>query len=154
MPDDEAFCVLVRMMKAYGMRSHFTPQMEGLHLHLYQFDALVEEHLPHVARHLNQQGIRSTMYASQWFMTLFAYKFPLHLVYRIYDIVFAEGIEAIFRFALAIMKRNETQILGLDFEGLLDFLKNGLFDDYKVCFPLFLNIHASLASHFFPPKKS
>jgi hypothetical protein len=106
--------------------------MDGLQLRLYQFDGLVQEHLPHVARHLDHQGINSTMYASQWFMTLFAYKFPLNLVFRIYDVIFAEGITSIFKFAIALLKRNQTTILGLDFEHLLDFLKNGLFEEYKV----------------------
>ncbi|KAI8640350.1 rab-GTPase-TBC domain-containing protein [Parasitella parasitica] len=131
MPDEDAFCVLIHLMNQYGLRGHFTPDMDGLQMRLYQFDALVQEHLPHVARHLKQQGINSTMYASQWFMTLFAYKFPLNLVYRIYDVIFAEGINSIFKFAIALLKRNQTTILGLDFEHVLDFLKNGLFEEYK-----------------------
>ncbi|CAO3650475.1 unnamed protein product [Mucor fragilis] len=131
MPDEDAFCVLIQLMNKYGLRGHFTPDMDGLQLRLYQFDALVQEYLPHVARHLKQQGINSTMYASQWFMTLFAYKFPLNLVYRIYDVIFTEGISSIFKFAIALLKRNQTTILGFDFEHLLDFLKNGLFKEYK-----------------------
>ncbi|KAG1052098.1 hypothetical protein G6F46_006968 [Rhizopus delemar] len=131
MPDEEAFCLLVKLMNKYGLRGHFTPEMDGLQLRLYQFDALVQEFLPHVARHLKQQGINSTMYASQWFMTLFAYKFPLNLVFRIYDVMFTEGISTIFKFAIALLKRNQTHILGLEFEHLLDFLKNGLFKEYK-----------------------
>jgi hypothetical protein len=75
------------------------------------------------------------MFASQWFMTLFAYKFPLDLVFRIYDMVFVEGLEAVLKFALALLKRNETHLLELDFEHLLDFLKNGLFEEYKVMLP-------------------
>jgi len=102
--------------------------------------------LPHVARHLKQQGINSTMYASQWFMTLFAYKFPLNLVYRIYDVIFTEGISSIFKFAIALLKRNQTTILGFDFEHLLDFLKNGLFEEYKVSSSV--RIKDPLSHHF------
>ncbi|KAF7722645.1 GTPase-activating protein [Apophysomyces ossiformis] len=131
MPDEEAFCVLVQLMNKHGLRGHFTPDMEGLHQRLYQFECLMEEHLPHVSRHLARQGVTSTMYASQWFMTLFAYKFPLNLVYRIYDVLLTEGIGSVFKFAIALLKRNQTAILGLDFEHLLDFLKNGLFEEYK-----------------------
>ncbi|KAI8975088.1 rab-GTPase-TBC domain-containing protein [Mycotypha africana] len=131
MPDEDAFCLLIQLMEKYGLRGHFTPEMEGLQLRLYQFDALMQEHFPHIARHLKQQGINSTMYASQWFMTLFAYKFPLNLVFRIYDVIFTEGISSIFKFGLALLKRNQTTILGLDFEQLLNFLKDGLFEDYK-----------------------
>jgi chromosome segregation ATPase len=64
-------------------------------------------------------------------MTLFAYRFPLEMVFRIMDIVMAEGYDAVLRFSLALIQRNQTAILGLsEFENLLDFLQNGLFDEY------------------------
>ncbi|KAF9273351.1 GTPase-activating protein [Mortierella alpina] len=130
MPDEEAFCMLVRMMSNYEMRGHYTPDMSTLQLRLYQFEQLMEETIPLVYKHLRNQGIRSTMYASQWFMTLFAYKFPLELVFRVYDIILVEGIESILRFAIALLKINHDKILGLDFEVLIEFLKNGLFEPY------------------------
>ncbi|KAG0300138.1 GTPase-activating protein [Dissophora globulifera] len=131
MPDEEAFCVLVRLMNSYDMRGHFTPDMNTLQLRLYQFEQLMEETVPIVHKHFQNQGIRSTMYASQWFMTLFAYKFPLDLVFRIYDILFVEGVESLLRFAIALLKANHDKILNHDFDTLVDFLKNGLFDHYK-----------------------
>jgi len=72
------------------------------------------------------------MYASQWFLTLFAYKFPLSMVVRIFDVVISEGLEAILRFGVALMKRNAETLLELEFEKCLDFLQTGLFDVYKV----------------------
>lgn len=62
MPDEEAFCLLVKLMKSYGMRGHYTTHMEGLHLRLYQFEKLLEERLPVVHNHLMVEGIKSTMY--------------------------------------------------------------------------------------------
>ncbi|CAI2188118.1 1667_t:CDS:2, partial [Funneliformis geosporum] len=132
MPDEEAFCVLVRLMKFYNMRGHFLPGMDGLQLRLFQFDRLVEEMLPKVHSHLQVQGINSSMYASQWFMTLFAYKFPLSLVFRIYDTIFTEGIEAIFRFSIALLKKNEKRIVEMEFETVLEYLKSGLFENYQI----------------------
>ncbi|CAO3691715.1 unnamed protein product [Umbelopsis ramanniana] len=131
MPEEEAFCVLVRLMKHYNLRGNFTPQMDAINQRLYQFEGLLKEHIPHLHRHMEAQGIRASMYATQWFMTLFAYKFPFNLVYRIYDIVLAEGTEALFRFSLALMERNQATILSLDFDGLLHFLKNEMMDTYK-----------------------
>ena len=132
MPEAEAFCLLVRLMKGYHLRQLFLPEMPGLHLHLYQYDRLIEEHLPAVHVHLARQGIRSHMYASQWFLTLFAYKFPMSIVVRILDIVIAEGLEAVLRFGVAVMKRNAETVLEMEFEKCLDFLQTGLFDVYKV----------------------
>lgn len=126
--------MLVRMMQTYEMRGHYTPDMEKLQLRLYQFEQLMEETVPMVFKHLRNQGIRSTMYASQWFMTVFAYKFPLELVFRVYDILFVEGADALLRFAIALLKMNHDRILSLDFEVLIEFLKHGLFEPYMVRF--------------------
>jgi chromosome segregation ATPase len=68
--------------------------------------------------------------SSRRFMTLFAYRFPLEIVFRILDVIFAEGAEAVLRFALALIKHNSEKICTLDFEKLLDYLKEGLFDMY------------------------
>ncbi|KAL7753191.1 GTPase-activating protein [Sorochytrium milnesiophthora] len=130
MPEEEAFAVLVKLMRSYGLRGHYTPHMEGLHLRLFQFDKLLQEMLPAVYQHLAQEGIRPTMYASQWFMTLFAYRFPMELVLRVFDIIFAEGVDALLRFALALMKKNQQTILSLEFEPLAEYLKLGLFEGY------------------------
>jgi len=68
MPDEEAFCVLDRLMKAYSLRGMFTPEMDGLQLRLYQYDKLLEDLVPRVHQHFIQEGVRSTMYASQWYV--------------------------------------------------------------------------------------
>ncbi|WVQ93745.1 hypothetical protein IAU59_000822 [Kwoniella sp. CBS 9459] len=132
MPDEEAFCVLVRLMDSYNLRSHYTAEMQGLQLRLFQFDRLVEEILPLLHTHLVRKGVKSSIYAAQWFMTLFSYRFPLSLVYRVLDIVFAEGIEAIFRFSLALLKKSEDKLLELEFEQILNFLQSDLFEVYRV----------------------
>jgi chaperone required for assembly of F1-ATPase len=53
------------------------------------------------------------------------------LVYRVLDIVFAEGIEAIFRFSLALLHKSEEQLVDLEFEGILNFLQTDLFEVYR-----------------------
>lgn len=131
MTEPEAFSLLVSLMKYYELRRFFLSDMPGLHLRLYQFDRLLEDTLPNVHVHLSRQGVRSSMYASQWFLTLFAYKFPLQIVLRIFDIVIAEGSEAILKFGVALMKRNADTIMSLEFDSVLVFLKEKIFDYYN-----------------------
>ncbi|ELU38214.1 GTPase-activating protein [Rhizoctonia solani AG-1 IA] len=135
-PDEEAFCVLCRLMHSYDLRGHFLPDMPGLQLRLYQFDRLVEDVLPVLHIHFVRQGIKSSMYCSQWFLTMFSYRLkrrlPLDLVFRIMDTVFANGIEAIFGFSLVLLYNNEEAILKLKFDQILEYLKGPLFDSYKV----------------------
>ncbi|KAJ2858982.1 GTPase-activating protein [Coemansia aciculifera] len=125
MPDEEAFCVLVRLMAAYGLRGHFLPAMDDLHLRLFQLDHVLHATLPRLAKHLDQQGVRPTMYASQWLMTLFAYRLPLHLAVRLFDVVFAEGLDALLRVAVAVLKRSQPRLLALEFEAIVHYLNDG-----------------------------
>ncbi|QPG73917.1 hypothetical protein FOA43_001232 [Brettanomyces nanus] len=130
MDASEVFCMLVKLMNNYGFRELYLPEMPGLHLKLYQFDRLLEDQLPDLYLHLQKQGVKSSMYATQWFLTLFGYKFPLDMVLRIYDIVIAEGIESILRFALNLMQKNHERLLTLRFDQLLEFLKEQIFFHY------------------------
>ncbi|KAG8938510.1 GTPase-activating protein, partial [Tulasnella sp. 408] len=113
MPDEEAFCVLVRLMYSYGSRDMYLPEMPGLQLRLFQFDRLVEELLPVLHVHFLRQGVKSSMFCSQWFLTMFSYRFPLDLVFRIFDSVFGHGIEAIFGFSIVLLIKNEEKLLKL-----------------------------------------
>lgn len=130
MNESECFCMLVTLMKDYKLRDLFSPEMKGLHLLLYEFDRLLEMYSPGLYNHLVKQGIKSSMYASQWFLTFFAYKFPLDIVLRIYDIIITQGIESILKFSVNLMIKNEANLSQLKFDKLLDFLKNNLFNVY------------------------
>ncbi|KAF4563309.1 GTPase-activating protein [Pleurotus pulmonarius] len=136
MPDEEVFSLLVRLMYSYQLRGHFLPEMPGLQLRLLmcfiQFDRLIEELLPVLHLHFLRQGIKSSMFCSQWFLTLFSYRFPQEIVFRIYDSCLANGIEAIFGFSIILLAKNEEALLSLKFDELLAFLNTHLFDVYKI----------------------
>ncbi|GAD99781.1 GTPase activating protein [Paecilomyces variotii No. 5] len=132
MDEGEAFTLLVKLMHKYGLRQMFINEMPGLHLHLYQFERLLEDLEPALYCHLRRRGVTPQLYATQWFLTLFAYRFPLQLVLRIYDLIFEEGLEStILRFGIAIMQRNAKALLEMkDMSALSTFLKERLFDVY------------------------
>ncbi|KAL9113282.1 MAG: hypothetical protein Q9227_002617 [Pyrenula ochraceoflavens] len=132
MPEEEAFCILVRLMNKYQLRDLFIQDMPGLHLHLYQFERLLEDLEPALYCHLNRRGVTPKLYATQWFLTLFAYRFPLQLVMRVYDLVLSEGLEgAILKFGMAVIQRNVQTLLAMqDMLTLTNFLKEKLFDVY------------------------
>ncbi|KIW06256.1 uncharacterized protein PV09_02728 [Verruconis gallopava] len=127
----EAFCLFVRLMSKYGMREMFIQDMPGLHKHLYQFERLLEDFEPAVYCHLNRRGVNANLYATQWFLTLFAYRFPLELVLRVYDLVLSEGLGAILKFGLVLIQRNRETLLEMkDMGQLCTFLKERIFDAY------------------------
>ncbi|GJN74215.1 hypothetical protein PCL_09081 [Purpureocillium lilacinum] len=131
MPEQEAFCLLVRMMNHYHLRDLFIQDMPGLHMHLYQFERLLEDVEPALYCHLHRRGVSPHLYATQWFLTLFAYRFPLQLVLRIYDLILSEGLSAILRFGIVLMQKNASTLLAIsDMQQLTTHLKDKLFDVY------------------------
>lgn len=131
MSEDEAFGILVRLMNQYKLRDLFIQDMPGLHMHLYQFERLLEDFEPALYCHLHRRGISPHLYATQWFLTLFAYRFPLQLVLRIYDLIFSEGLSAILKFGIVLMQKNSSALLKMtDMGQLTNFLRDKLFDVY------------------------
>ncbi|RMZ71266.1 GTPase-activating GYP5 [Pyrenophora seminiperda CCB06] len=132
MPEEEAFSLFVTLMNKYRLRDLFVHDMAGLHLHLYQFERLLEDFEPALYCHLRRREVKPQLYATQWFLTLFAYRFPLQLVLRIYDLILSEGLEsAILKFGIVLMQKNAETLLGMkDMSTLTNFLKERLFDVY------------------------
>lgn len=118
-------------MNQYHLRDLFKQDMPGLHMHLYQFERLLEDFEPALYCHLHRRQVTPHLYATQWFLTLFAYRFPLQLVLRIYDLILSEGLEAIIKFGIVLMQKNAATLLGMsDMVALMNFLKDRLFDVY------------------------
>lgn len=121
-----------RLMENYDLRHCFVPDLSGLHVRIYQFTELLKQHLPVVADHLEDLGVEPA-YVSQWFLSFFAVTCPLPMLFRIYDVIFAEGAsETIMRVALSLMRKNEGRILACtEMEDVMQLLlSRGLWDCY------------------------
>ncbi|NXN63660.1 EVI5 protein, partial [Himantopus himantopus] len=119
MPEEEAFCVFVKLMQDYRLRELFKPSMAELGLCMYQFECMIQEHLPELYVHFQSQSFHTSMYASSWFLTIFLTTFPLPIATRIFDIFMSEGLEIVFRVGLAVLQMNQAELLQLDMEGML-----------------------------------
>ncbi|XP_061634349.1 ecotropic viral integration site 5 protein homolog isoform X8 [Phyllopteryx taeniolatus] len=119
MPEEEAFCVFVKLMQDYRLRELFKPSMAELGLCMYQFESMIQEDLPELHVHFQAQSFHTSMYASSWFLTIFLTSFPLPVATRIFDIFMCEGLEIVFRVGLAILQMNQAELIQLDMEGML-----------------------------------
>lgn len=110
-------------MEHYSLRPSFLPSLSGLHMRIYQFSALLRQLLPELSEHLAELGVEPA-YLSQWFLSCFAVTCPLPMLFRIYDVIFAEGAnETVMRVALALMRRNEqTMLESAEFEEVMQLL--------------------------------
>src|ERR1700744_1360456 len=121
---------LSRLMEHYDLRTSFLPSLSGLHMSIFQFSTLLKQHHPELSEHLTNLGVEPA-YLSQWFLSCFAVNCPLSMLFRIYDVIFAEGAnETVMRVALALMRRNETRLLSCtELEDVMQLLlSRGLWD--------------------------
>ncbi|XP_011472338.1 rab GTPase-activating protein 1-like isoform X2 [Oryzias latipes] len=131
MPEEQAFCVLVKIMYEYGLRLLYKNNFEDLHCKFYQLERLMQEQLPDLWAHFQELNLEAHMYASQWFLTLFTAKFPLCMVFHITDLLLCEGLNIIFNVALALLKTSKEDLLQADFEGALKFFRVQLPKRYR-----------------------
>ncbi|KAG5992870.1 hypothetical protein E4U43_003638 [Claviceps pusilla] len=146
MPDKQAFCVLVRLMEKYDLRDCFLPDLSGLHVRIYQFRELLRLNMPALSTHLEELQVE-TAYVSQWFLSFFAVTCPLPMLFRIYDVIFAEGAsETLMRVALSLMRKNESRLLACsELEDVMQLLlSRGLWDCYHYNADEFVQDFASL----------
>eukprot|EP00842_Homolaphlyctis_polyrhiza_P002318 jgi/Hompol1/3087/HPOL_003117-RA len=133
----KAFALLVRLMeepgpestrqtgRAFALRSSYLPDMTGFQLALFQHSQILKLAMPTLYSHLHRYGVSPTMYAPQWFLTIFSHSFPMDLVFRILDIVLVEGaMLTILRFSIGILHLNQKRLLAAkEMEELLHLLK-------------------------------
>ncbi|XP_077188633.1 rab GTPase-activating protein 1-like isoform X1 [Paroedura picta] len=131
MPEEQAFCVLVKIMYDYGLRDLYKNNLEDLRSKFYQLERLMQEQLPDLYSHFLELNLEAHMYASQWFLTLFTAKFPLCMVFHIIDLLLCEGLNVIFNVALALLKTSKEDLLQADFEGALKFFRVQLPKRYR-----------------------
>ncbi|KAI8343727.1 rab-GTPase-TBC domain-containing protein [Chlamydoabsidia padenii] len=132
--EPQAFCLFVRLMDIYDMRSMF---LRGKNNHVNAvksrlFEILLGQFCPQLESHLDQHMIRSMHYAGQWYPNLLSSILPHDAVTRIYDLVFALGsIETITRAGLALMQRSEAALMAIGDDSkllLISVCTSKLFD--------------------------
>lgn len=122
--EEEAFNLLKHLMFRRQMRTKYLPDMKKFQLQLYQLSRLVKDHLPDLYSWLDQNDVSPTLYAAPWILTVFSSQFPLGFVARVFDMLFLESCEVIFKVALAILTVHKDELLARDnFEDIMDYLK-------------------------------
>ncbi|XP_063373619.1 ecotropic viral integration site 5 ortholog isoform X2 [Cydia amplana] len=150
MPEEEAFAVLVKIMQQHRMRDMFKPSMAELGLCMFQLENLVQELLPDLHVHFQSQSFSTSIYASSWFLTLFTTTLSLPLACRIMDVFLSEGIEIVFKVALAMLTLGKNDLLSLDMESILKYIQKELPAKAEADQDAFMNLAYSIKVN---PKK-
>ncbi|XP_051564440.1 TBC1 domain family member 4 isoform X2 [Myxocyprinus asiaticus] len=125
MSEEQAFDALKFLMYDLGIRRQYRPDMISLQIQMYQLSRLLHDYHRNLYTHLEEHEICPSLYAAPWFLTLFASQFPLGFVARIFDLLFVQGTEVIFKVGLCLLSSHEGEILECDgFESIVDYLKS------------------------------
>ncbi|AEE73810.1 putative ecotropic viral integration site 5 protein [Arabidopsis thaliana] len=126
MSEEDAFWLLVALLKGAvhaPMEGLYHAGLPLVQQYLFQLESLVKELIPKLGEHFTQEMINPSMYASQWFITVFSYSFPFPLALRIWDVFLSEGVKIVFKVGLALLKYCQDELVKLPFEKLIHALK-------------------------------
>lgn len=127
MSEEEAFKMLKFLMFDMGLRKQYRPDMIILQIQMYQLSRLLHDYHRDLYNHLEEHEIGPSLYAAPWFLTVFASQFPLGFVARVFDMIFLQGSEVIFKVALSLLGSHKPLILQHEnLETIVDFIKNTL----------------------------
>ncbi|XP_069746657.1 TBC1 domain family member 4 isoform X2 [Narcine bancroftii] len=123
--EEQAFEMLKFLMYDLGFRKQYRPDMMSLQIQMYQLSRLLHDYHRDLYIHLEENEVSPSLYAAPWFLTFYASQFPLGFVARVFDIMFLQGTDVIFKVALSLLSSHEALILQCDsFESIVEFLKS------------------------------
>ncbi|XP_067845002.1 TBC1 domain family member 1 isoform X3 [Heptranchias perlo] len=124
MSEEDAFHMLKFLMYDMGLRRQYRPDMIILQIQMYQLSRLLHDYHRDLYNHFEENEISPSLYAAPWFLTVFASQFPLGFVARVFDMIFLQGSEVIFKVALSLLGSHKPLILQHEsLESIIDFIK-------------------------------
>jgi len=136
MDEEDAFWMMhvLATNPMYAMEGVWSSQMPMVKVRFDQFEHFLRRFDSKVYKKLEQHFISPGMYqATQWFVTVFlATDLPHHTLLRIWDVFLHDGIKAIFRVGLALIRSKRSEILKTRDElELLEVLKTCVQGEHK-----------------------
>lgn len=108
----------------FGMMGLWAERIPKLKLRVYQLDRLLRWYHPRLHAHFAKISLSPEVLTAQWFITLFAYNFPVETVLNLWDYIFLAGWEGIFRIAVSLLSLLQEQLLEIeDMEGVAILMK-------------------------------
>jgi len=91
----------------------------------FQLESLTQVYLPILSEHLKKNKIPTDIYASNWFLTMFASDLPYDVLPGVLDVYLLEGTKGLLRVGLALLKEMEDKLLSMQMtDEILVFLSH------------------------------
>lgn len=123
MPPESAFFMLDLIIKKNNLIELYSSGFPGLNKCFYVFLGLIRKYTKNVYNCFVANSIFPSMFATEWFMTLFAKELDFSILCRVFDAFLHEGFKVIYRFASAFIIVKEKEILAADSNGMMGILQ-------------------------------
>ncbi|CAH8430490.1 unnamed protein product [Schistosoma haematobium] len=108
---EDAFWCLIAILERFLPENYFNSGLIDAQVDQLVLKEIVNEKLPRLSSHLKRLGIDISAVTLNWFLAVFYDSVPFETLIRIWDVFLLEGSETLFRFAVAILKRNQDMLL-------------------------------------------
>ena len=131
--EEDAFFVFLSLMIDSDYSNLFKNELEKLNLLFYQFERVLSNTLPEIYFYLKNNNITPGYFVSPWFITLFTDAFidkesenNKKNIMKIFDLFIFSGFKAIIKIGISLLKYNESIIINIPIEELLNYLTNDI----------------------------
>ena len=118
MDEESSFYLLHSLMKKYQLEGVYLPDFPELKKHFYVLLILLKKHLPKIYEVFKSCDMMPSMYASEWFITLFCRELNFKYLVRFFDVFLLEGRKIIYRIGLALLKLRENEFINAKKGGI------------------------------------
>ncbi|KAF8734222.1 TBC protein, partial [Rhizoctonia solani] len=122
--EEDAFWVLTCIIEKFLPPEFFSGSLTSSRACPLVLLDYVEIHHPRVYNHLLDMGVDLPAICFSWFLSMYTDCLPVETLFRVWDLIFADKLDALFRIGLAIIRINEPDLLACDSaSGLYQYLE-------------------------------
>uniref|UniRef100_A0A3Q3VSK5 Uncharacterized protein n=1 Tax=Mola mola TaxID=94237 RepID=A0A3Q3VSK5_MOLML len=109
--EEDAFWCLVAVVEAIMPQDYYTKSLVASQADQRVLKDFLAEKLPRLAAHFDSHSIDVSLVTFNWFLVVFVESLPSDILLPLWDAFLYEGTKVIFRYALALFKYKEDDIL-------------------------------------------
>ncbi|XP_077388408.1 TBC1 domain family member 2A isoform X2 [Festucalex cinctus] len=134
--EEDAFWCLVAVVDAIMPQDYYTKNLLAAQADQHVLKDFLVEKLPRLAAHFDLYAIDVSLVTFNWFLVVFVESLPSDILLPLWDAFLYEGTKVMFRYALALFKYKEDDILkindGVDIYQYLRFFTKTVTDARKL----------------------
>ncbi|XP_030251417.1 TBC1 domain family member 2A isoform X4 [Sparus aurata] len=109
--EENAFWCLVAVVEVIMPQDYYTKNLVASQVDQWVLKDFLGEKLPRLATHFEDHSIDVSLITFNWFLVVFVESLPSDILLPLWDAFLYEGTKVIFRYALALFKYKEDNIL-------------------------------------------